>query len=194
MTIFRYYLVTNTAINIIEMFETREVEPPTDKKLMEQTLAALESFEFAFQNMQKADSPTLHLAIWNLAKLETSIGKWPNRMKCFGRIVIESLKKKWLAELNHGHVLSIALHPNYKSLDIFNNAPILNSLKNVTDIHDSILAVAHSIGIGYASIGNENDEPDQQLNTFNRGEEDPLWIYWSNRQDNKIKSSNLMYC
>lgn len=153
-SLFRAFLTSFDKIS--ELFEDHDVEPPTDKRLMQHALSALESFDFAFQNMQKASHPTLHLAIVNLAKLEAAIQKWPNRMKAFGEIVLRKLKQKWLSEINNGHMLAIALHPNYKSLAILNSSPILNSLKDCCKIEELISAVAESIGTD-SSVARETE-------------------------------------
>ena len=90
--LFRAFLESFEKIS--ELFQNRDIEPPTDKRLMQHALTALETFDFVFQSMQKADSSTLHLAILNLAKLEAMINNWPTRMRSFGKVVMRNLKRK----------------------------------------------------------------------------------------------------
>ena len=58
---------------IAELFSERNVDAPTDKKLIETVSSALQEFDFAFKGMQAANLPTLHLAVINVAKLNKAI-------------------------------------------------------------------------------------------------------------------------
>ena len=66
---------------IAELFSERNVDAPTDKKLIETVSSALQKFDFAFKSMQAANYPTLHLAVINIAKLNKAIENFPNKMK-----------------------------------------------------------------------------------------------------------------
>ena len=126
--LFGAFVVSFEKIN--EIFEEhQDISPPSDKRLMQNVLTALETFDFAFQNMQSATMPTLHLAILNLAKIELAITGWLSRMKTFGQIVIGNLTKKWVSEINAGHILS--------------------PLQDAINVKASISAVEQSIALNY---------------------------------------------
>ena len=69
----------------------------------------------------------------------------PERMSNFGHHIMSGMKKKWLTEINGGHIMAIALHPNFKSLSILNSCDMLKSLVK-PNIEDLITSISLSMG------------------------------------------------
>ena len=129
---------------IINIFATKSVDPPTDEPLIKLIFETIQKFNFVFKGMQAAKIPTLHLAIINFAKIISICTGIQGRMAVFGHHLLSGMKAKWLSEINHGHILAIALHPNFKSLSILNSCDMLRSLER-PNIEELIMTMGLSM-------------------------------------------------
>ena len=126
------------------LFAERNIEAPTNKRLIAVLSDTLSRFDFVFKGMQAANIPTLHLSILNMAKINSICQDLPPRMQNFSKILMSGMKRKWVSEINTGHILSIALHPNFKSMSIFNSCDIFKNIE-LPDIETALLCISESI-------------------------------------------------
>ena len=144
---------------IHELFEERDVTPPTDKRLVKEISDAFKSLDFVFKTMEEANRPTLHLVLVNLSKVPRVMDSWPGRMSILRNEIFEGLVKKWVSEINQCHFLALGLHPNYKSLTILQQSTIMSRFE-VPDMKTVIGAISETINDQAQTRTGEVDDPE----------------------------------